>query len=240
MIPSGADLDEPHEIYRETTGGSRAVVAISVGETASVMNLILLIAYGMSCANFTPDLDVIGEALRWLDKYGIQIPDSHSPTGIWPLVIQYAQRQPIRAYALAASHSMEDICVEISPLTLSTSLHNISESDALTMGPIFLRRLFFLHLGRRSACKQVFEKPPAQHAETASCTLANQIEVTRVWELKMADVVLHPSQENFPVEELRRMFSGIVEGRACSACIEAIRARVEKACAEWLAVKQTI
>jgi len=217
-----------------------AVLAISLGEPASVLNLILLIVYGMPCANYAPSLETIEEALRWLDKYGISIPDESSPTDVWSLVIQHGSAQPIRAYAVAAAHDMHDVCVKISPLTLGTSLDHLSEADALTMGPIYLRSLFFLHLGRRDALKRVIEKQPVLHDGTYSCTASHPAEVLRSWDLAVADVLLYPNQQNLHVEELWRAFAAMLEGPKCEQCVESVRARVEGACADWLTVKQTI
>lgn len=47
IIPSGEDWNDPDELPPGTTDGPGRVLALSVGETASVVTLILLIVYGM-------------------------------------------------------------------------------------------------------------------------------------------------------------------------------------------------
>jgi len=218
--------------------GPKPLLTINVREHSVVINVILHVIYDMSCRRFGPDLSAIAEALDALDRYGIQSPPETST--IWSLVLEHARTQPIRAYALAASRSLESMAVAISPYTLAVQLNTVTEADALTMGPLYLRRMFFLHIGRREALKRVIESPPAGHRLTARCSAEDQAVVVRSWELAVTDAVLRPMQHNLSADELRSILGTTVQGRACAECIGSIRARISEAVQAWQAIKTTI
>ncbi|KAG8855710.1 hypothetical protein FRB96_006754 [Tulasnella sp. 330] len=180
----------------------------------------------------------ISEALAALDKYQIPIPGPASD--IWTLVLRHAPSYPIQAYALAAHHDMESICIETSRYTCAVSLETITEADALTMGSMFLRKLFFLHLGRCEALKRVTEAPPKPHREVRNCREDAHASIVRAWALVVANILVQPMLQNIQVAQLREMFAGTMQGRTCGPCIDSIRSRVVEICDEWSAVKSTI
>lgn len=191
-----------------------------------------------SCQRFGPSLAIISEALDARVKYKVPLPDADAD--IWSLVLRHAFSHPIEAYSLAAQHSMDALCVKISPCTLSISLDAVSEADALNMGALYLRRLFNLHLGRRDALKRVIEAPPAGHCTTAHRGTVEQDRVTTAWELAVADIVLMPMLHNMQEWQLKGGFSAVVGARSCTLCAESVRARVAEVLKSWSAIKMTI
>lgn len=228
------DLQKVHGLPE----GVAPLPSITVSEVSAVVNVMLHIIYGMSCQRFGPDLPTIGEAFVSLDKYGIPAPSDSSD--VWSLVLHYAQAHPIPAFALAAGRNIDWLCVKISPYTLSVLLDTVTEADALTMGPVYLRRLFLLHLGRRDALKRVIERPPATHHPTPGCTMDDQTDVVRSWDTVVADLVLRPMPHNTQVEELRDGFVAVAQRRTCGLCVSNIRFRVIEAIRDWQAIKYTI
>lgn len=179
-----------------------------------------------------------------LEKYGLAMPQPTSE--IWEFLLQHAQRErghtAISAYALTASLGMESLAVKLSTHTLGVSLtDSITEADALVMGPVYLRRLFFLHLGRKDALKRVITLPPIAHRVLQGCSLEDQEAVVRAWGVAVAGLLLQNTPQNTSKEELENSLGIVVRRRrSCAACYDAVKDRVAEAVAQWLAVKSTI
>lgn len=187
---------------------------------------------------YLPPLDVLGQALACLARYGIASPETDSD--VWSLILEQAPHHPMHAYAICAGHAPESICVSASQYTLSTSPDSLTEADALTMGAIYLRRLFFLHLGRRDALKRVVQETPQHHSPRLDCSLQDQLAVMRRWELAVADVLVLPLPHNTPVEDLQQTFGSIAETTECMTCRSLIIGRTRDVCTAWLGIKRTI
>jgi len=218
--------------------GMTPLLTITVAESSSVFNVILHIIYDMPVERFGPDLTTIVAALGALRSYGIACPSKHS--NVWSLVLYYARTEPIRAFSVAAFHSMESLCVQISALTLPVPLNMVSEADALTMGPLYLRRLFFLHLGRKEALKRVIDPPPATHSPTPVCSAGNQATTADAWKFTVTEALLRPMPQALRAEELRQILGAAAQGRTCQSCANNIRDRVTEAVQTWEAIKTTI
>ncbi|KAG9028076.1 hypothetical protein FRB95_006878 [Tulasnella sp. JGI-2019a] len=241
LISSAQELTNSSELSsNSSSGGTRSnLPTFALSEVSSVINLMLHIVYGLSSQRFAPDLDTIELSLRALEKYGIPAPDEAAE--IWTVLLHHAQTQPLRAYAIAAGHAMEAICVRISPYTLKHSLTGVTEGDALTMGPLYLRRLFFLHLGRKDALKRVIEKPPAAHRPLSTCSPEDAMQIVQAWEVAVANIVVLPMPQCVSEDELRNIFATVVRRRRmCLECLASVRARVSTVIADWEAIKKTI
>lgn len=180
----------------------------------------------------------MSQALKGLVKYGVRPPEENSD--VWSVLLQHAPAQPIRAYAIAASYGIESICVQASRHTLSTSLDMISEADALEMGAIYLRRLFFLHVGRRDALQRVISPPPKHHRATSTCTAAAQASRSQVWTVTASDIVTRRQAHGMSPEELVQAYTPLFRETACQLCIDALRVRMADIIPAWLAIKNYI
>jgi len=209
-----------------------------VTERSSVLDIILRIIYIMTLEENGADLDVLDQALGSLEKYGIAIPEETS--AVWGLVLQLAPSNPIRAYAIAASYAIESCCISTSRYTLQMSLNTLTEADALTMGPIYMRRLFFLHLGRRDALKRVINESPTQHPPTESCPLSIQNETGRSWAIAVAKILIHPMAHGTSIDVIVETLGPLVRERTCQTCQTNVRVRVSQVIRDWLQVKVTI
>ncbi|KAG8983102.1 hypothetical protein FRB93_007659 [Tulasnella sp. JGI-2019a] len=207
-------------------------------ETGPVINVMLHVIYGLPYRRFAPTLAIMAEALIAMDRYGIAVTDESSE--LWTVVLHHAEIEPIRAYSIAASHNMESLCTEISQHTLGVSLATVTEGDALTMGPVYLRKLFFLHMGRAQALKRVIERPPTSHRPIATCSADDAAEVVSRWELAVASILVHPMAQNISTEELRDTLAAVVHPRMCPACFEDVRTRVADVIKDWDGIKRTI
>jgi len=163
---------------------------ISVPEPADVLNVVLHTIYNMSASQFMPSFDTLSASLDALIKYGIPLQRYIVPRApLYALLLSQAPLQPIESYALAASHSLEDLAVAISPHLLSFSLPSLTDETAAQIGPLYLKRLFFLHYGRTEALKSLLLHPPRAHSRTSACDDVQQRKLTRAWALASAHLV---------------------------------------------------
>ena len=105
---------------------------------------------------------------------------------LYTLLLSHAPLHPLEVYALAASHDLRELAAATSSHLLSFSLATLSDAVAERIGPIYLKRLFFLHFGRVDALKRLLLPPPHPHAPTPWCDFTEQKKLTRAWALASA------------------------------------------------------
>ena len=160
---------------------------ISVPENSTVLNIVLHTVYDISCIHYSPSFAAIITAVNCLPVYGMA-PNKHIAlsTPLFALLLSHASLYPLEVYALAASHDLYDLAVSTSSHLLSFPLASLTDEMVQLIGPIYLKRLFFLHLGRSDALKRVLLPPPHSHPPTAFCDLTEQKRLTRAWALASA------------------------------------------------------
>lgn len=116
---------------------------VTVPETASLLNIILLIVYRLPMERYHPDLQLMCMAMPLLVSFGYQLSDLITPTSEpFRLLMAHSTTHPLVVYALAASYQLERLAVASSQNTLGVELSQITDDLATVMGPIYLRRLF--------------------------------------------------------------------------------------------------
>jgi hypothetical protein len=160
---------------------------ITVPEVSNVLNIILHAVYNMSCAHYSPPFSLLTNTIDRLTVYGISSKTRiASSTSLYAILLSYAPLFPLDLYALAATHDLYDLAVATSSHLLSLPLASISDEMAERIGPIYLKRLFFLHFGRSDALKRVLLPPPHPHPPTSWCDFTEQKKLTRAWALASA------------------------------------------------------
>ena len=156
-------------------------------EPATVLNVVLHTAYGLSCATYQPTIDILAAAVDAMATYGLPPREHIAPsTPLYALILAQAPINPVIAYALAASHDLYSLAVPISSHLLPYPLHTLTDELAEKIGPVYLKRLFFLHLGRLDALRRLLLPPPHPHPSTEDCDFADQKCLTRAWALASA------------------------------------------------------
>lgn len=113
--------------------------------------------------------------LSRLPKYGLVLPGPIVPGNpIYNVILNIALISPLEVYALVCMHNLEQLAVQISHHLLSTPLHELTDELCNQMGPIYLRRLFFLHLGRSERLKLLLKEEPLGHEPTRECDFVDQ------------------------------------------------------------------
>jgi hypothetical protein len=141
----------------------------------------------MSCVHYSPPFATLATAVERLPVYGISpklVILPANPT--YASLLSQAPIFPLELYALAASFDLYDLAVATSSHLLSFPLATLSDEMAERIGPVYLKRLFFLHFGRSDALKRVLLPPPHPHAPTAWCDFNEQKKLTRAWALASA------------------------------------------------------
>ena len=128
---------------------------IPLPESSEVLNVLLHTLYAVPCSHYNPTLPVILSSLSSLSQYGHQplryISSSLVP--LYGLILSHAPSRPLDVYTFAAGQGLEELAVACSSHLLGLPLYSISDKSAMEMGPVYLKRLFFLHLGRVDALK---------------------------------------------------------------------------------------
>jgi hypothetical protein len=141
----------------------------------------------MSCAQFSPSFDCVIQAVGCLKLYGFSVKTYIAPNmPLYNLILSRSPLNPIEFYALAAENDLLDLAIAVSSHLLAFNLSNLTDELACKIGPVYLKRLFFLHLGRNDALKRLLLSPPSLHGPTADCDFSQQKKLTRAWALATA------------------------------------------------------
>lgn len=175
----------------ESTDLELDLPSVKVALDARVLNVVLHALYGFSSAHYAPEFSTLCTAVdALLTTYAVHqtlVLQQTSP--LFALLMAHAPLQPLNVYALAAKHDIEPLAVASSSFLLSYPIDSITDDDARRMGPVYLRRLFFLHLGRVAALKRLLAPLPERHAPTPDCDTPDQDKVKRAWILATAFLI---------------------------------------------------
>ena len=202
--------------------------------------MVLYAFYELDPAHYRPTLDHVAAMLDALPKYGLPLESSLSKgKPFYNLICGLAFASPLEAYALAAKHDLEQLAVDISHHLHSTPLYDLTDELCLSMGPIYLRRLIFLHLGRIERLKKLLQEPPG-HEPTMQCDAVDQKhKLVALWREKASTLCWDVSPST-PVSLLQATLSPIVEKLGCNECKVSTRERIRQIIVEWTMVKSTI
>ena len=175
----------------ELLHGEVLAAVCCISETAPLLNVLLHAIYEISCAPYQPPLELLSAAIRTMPKYGID-PRLHlaPSTALFSLILARAPIAALEAYALAAEHGAYELAVGVSPHLLSCDLSNVTEPLARRIGPVYLRRLFALHMDRVNTLKRLLLPAPLPHGESTpgskGCDAEKRKNLARAWDLAAA------------------------------------------------------
>ncbi|KAI0033092.1 hypothetical protein K488DRAFT_70146 [Vararia minispora EC-137] len=217
-----------------------ATSTLTIPESSSIANILVHAIYGLSCAHFHPSMQDVAAAVNVMEIYGLSVTSllaAGTPT--FSLVLSLAPAHALECYVLAASNRLEDLAVAVSPYTLRIKLSDLTDEIVTRMGPIYLRRLFFLHAGRIEALKRVLHDPPGSHLTTESCDDWEQQSLRDAWTLAIGALVWEPD----PALSNGTILSTLMplgEHLTCLECKDSLLDRLRDALVQWSLVKQTI
>ena len=228
----------------------------SVPESSVVLNILLHTIYNLSCAHYAPSFFALESAVTALKTYGVPL---HScianSTHLYTLLMSHAPLCPLELYVLAASNDLYDLAVATSSHLLSFTLASLTDGMAERMGPVYLKRLFFLHFGRADALKRLLLSPPHPHPPTQWCDFTEQKKLTRAWALASAYLAwdARPGQSiDYPFQRFRFLMlfltdlsastmesalNPLGEHLVCDLCRDALESRIRNLMDSWSVVK---
>ncbi|EIW80463.1 hypothetical protein CONPUDRAFT_125253 [Coniophora puteana RWD-64-598 SS2] len=213
---------------------------VVVPEHSAVLDVILHTVYDMSCSHHSPSFDSLSAGVTAFSKYGLSIPRYIAPsTPLYSLLLSHAPLRPLDLYALAAQYDLHDLAAPTSSHLLSLSLPSLSDDVADRIGSRYLKRLFFLHLGRTDALKRILLQPPHPHAPTLTCSFEDQGRVSRAWALASA-YLAWDARPDLSMVALQAALAPLGEKVRCSLCREGLQERLKNVITEWSIVKRTI
>ncbi|KAF8826682.1 hypothetical protein HHX47_DHR5000127 [Lentinula edodes] len=229
-------------------------MVIHVPELSPVLNIILHIIYNISCSHYSPSFGTLSDAVHRLPSYGIDPKSCITPsTPIHALLLSHAPLCPLDVYTLAAKYDLYDLAVPTSSHLLSFQLSTLTDDTAEAIGPKYLRRMFFLHIGRSDALKRVRSKkiqylsqltsgqillqPPHPHAPTPWCDFADQKNLTRAWALASA-YLAWDARPDVSTGFLEAALTPLVEHLSCDLCKQGLKDRIKNLIVQWSVVKK--
>jgi hypothetical protein len=213
---------------------------INIQDDSTTLNIILHAVYNISCTHYAPSFQQLAAAIRRFPAYGLQVNAYIGPSApLYSLLLSHAPLCPIDLYALAASFDIYDLAVATSSHLLSFPLSSITDELAATIGPIYLKKLFFLHFGRADALKRVLLPPPHPHAPTPTCDFIEQKKLTRAWALASA-YLAWDARPDLSTSAMESALRPLADHLMCQECKRALNDRIKNLVVQWSIVKRTI
>lgn len=210
---------------------------VAVSETSVVINVVLHTLYDLSCAQYTPDFDTLSQAIASMHKYGVGLRDRIAPsTPLFALLMSHAPVVPLPLYTVAAKYNLYDLAAFTSSYLHSITLSNLTDEMASEMGPVYLKRLFFLHYGRSDALKRILAAAPHPHAPTRECDFTEQKKLSRAWALASA-YLAWDARPDLPNSAIESALSPLGDHVSCDLCRESLRLRIKTLESQWADIK---
>jgi len=220
--------------------GRDADLMISLLESSAVVNILLHTIYGMSCSSYAPAFEDLASAVAALTLYGMSLQTCIAVSSpLHMLLLTHAPTSSLELYALAASYGLNDLAVTASSYLLSISLPSITDQAAKQIGAVYLKRLFFLHLGRTNALKRLLLRPPPSHAPTATCDFFDQKSFGCSWVIASAYLTWE-TRPDLTASAIKTALGHLNEHLTCARCKAVLKVRISDLLQQWSEVKRTI
>jgi len=213
---------------------------VAVPEQSAVLNLVLHAAYGISCVQYAPPFELLADSVRACKLYGLEPSRVFTPGApLCEVLMSHTPLRPMDVYILAAQNKLNDLAVLASAHLVSFPLSTITDEMAEAIGPIYLKKLFFLHLGRADALKRLLLAPPAAHAPIPKCGYEERTKLTRAWALTAAYLAWDARPDVLP-STMEAAVRPLAQGLKCDLCRAALEERMKGLILQWTLVKGTI
>ncbi|PIL23419.1 hypothetical protein GSI_14730 [Ganoderma sinense ZZ0214-1] len=213
---------------------------VPLPEPATTLNIVLHVVYRVSCANYRPSIDTLIAAIDLMAKYGLPPLRHIAPsTSLYRLVLGQAPMQPVAVYALAAAHDLHDLALPVSSHLLSFTFRALTDDLAIRIGPVYLKRLFFMHLGRLDALKRLLRPAPYPHSPTSTCGFRQQKKLAGAWMLASA-ALAWDARPDLSTSAIEEALLPLADHLPCSVCRRSLANRVRQLIIQWSLVKRSI
>ncbi|TFK35182.1 hypothetical protein BDQ12DRAFT_700109 [Crucibulum laeve] len=212
-------------------------VILNIPDSSEVLNIILHMLYGTSCAQHSPAFDALITAVDRMPFYEISPKALIVPnTPLYTYLLSHAPLYPIQLYTLAGHHKLEALAIHTSSHLLAYPLANITDDTAQRIGAIYLKRLMNLHVNRLNALKEILLLPPHPHPPTKECGFGEQKKLTRAWALVSAYLAWE-SRPDLSTHSMQIAFGPVAERLTCQQCKGGVNSRIKDVIVQWISVK---
>jgi len=206
-------------------------------ESSEVLNVLLHSLYGISCERFAPSFASLQQTVKCMTTYGLDPQTYVSPSShLYDLLLAQAPALPLPVYALAAQFNLLSLATATSSHLLALDLSTISDEWSEQIGTLYLKKLFFLHLGRREALKRCLADPPRQHSPTDTCSMEDQRNLASAW-ITNASTFVWEGRVEVGVAVLEGTLTALGATLHCSECKQTLQERVQEVVTRWALVK---
>jgi len=213
---------------------------IDVQEDSAAFNIVLHVLYRLSCDKYSPPIEAIEAAVTALQKYGVSVRKHTTPSSpLFSLLVFFNDTAPTELYTFAAKHDLYDLAALTSSYLHSIDLSTLTDDMAERMGPLYLKRLFFLHYGRADALKRILLSPPHPHAPTPDCDFAEQKQLTRAWALASA-YLAWDARADLSTSSIEAALTPLEKHLSCEHCRATLKDRIRVLVVQWSDIKRTI
>ncbi|KZV64448.1 hypothetical protein PENSPDRAFT_669063 [Peniophora sp. CONT] len=227
-------------IYPPTPNDQLETRHLHLPLSGSVLNILLHAVYGISLQHFRPPIEDVDAAFNAMETCGMPSKVNALPgTPLFSLVLALAPAHGLECFELAASRDLEPLAIAVSPYLLSLSLADLTDATALRVGPTYLRRLFFLHLGRIEALKRILHPHPGSHLPTLECGIFDQRRLQNAWVLAVGSLTWEPKAGLSP-GAIDSALRPLGEHLTCDECRHLLNERIRDVLVQWSLVKHTI
>jgi hypothetical protein len=187
-------------------------------ENSEVLNLILHAFYNLDPSKFRPTVALMAATLKSLQKYDVSLDSLLTPSHPMSITILHLGIQsPLETFAMVAAFKLEHLAIEVSKKLVSVPLHNLTDDLAERMGPSYLRRLVFLHLGRIERLKQLLMQPRLSHPVTKDCYESDQKRLQNQWKA-LAVALGWDAQADLSPQRIYSTFTTLLLKTSCDQC----------------------
>ena len=194
---------------------------IPLSTHSTVINLALYALYDLNPSAFNPTTGLMTLAFRFLIDHGILPKDCITPTNPFcESIHKLGVQSPLETFIMVAYFDLEHLAIDVSRNLLNLPLQNITEEIALTIGPVYLRRLFFMHLGRIDRLKRLMFQVPEAHGQNKDCYDSEQRLLQLEWR-SLAVALAPDASPAMGASQLYKAFLPITQKKTlCPDCIE--------------------
>ncbi|KAI0050130.1 hypothetical protein FA95DRAFT_1487920 [Auriscalpium vulgare] len=210
---------------------------VSIPLQSVVLNILLHAIYGMPVVHYFPTTDDVLAAIEATRTYGLAS-DVYLAQGapLYEVAVSVASYAPFRFYALAAALDAYPLAVAVSSRLLSFPLDSITDDVAAEVGAVYLKRLFFLHLGRTAALKRLLEMPLRSHEPSLICDSNEQKKLARAWSLASAYLAWDSNAAVTPTA-IQNTLLPLGNHLTCPRCSAILHERITDLVSRWSKIK---
>ncbi|EJD46964.1 hypothetical protein AURDEDRAFT_164025 [Auricularia subglabra TFB-10046 SS5] len=216
-------------------------VYIPMGDLSDVLHVVLSTAYHLDIPPQFHAWTTLAHAVSsMLTCYAQNAPVPGDALFVALLAHVHRPGGPQDVYALAGQFDIEPLAIASSEHLLSIFLPEASAAWSMQVGAVYMKRLYFLQLGRIEALKRIVLKKPVMHAPEVACGQREmQRDVLGPWTLAIAQLIID-ARPDVPGASIEAKLNPIAYRASCAHCGEAIRRCISAIAQEWAAVKKTI